>query len=245
MLKLRWILLLMLIIFTISLSACNDYESYYEFTGCIWDDINDCNIGIYMEIDPLMVVERDGKFGAVNENGEEIIKAKYSYLGFFKDGMCAVFDESGMQGFINKNGELVIPMEWVVMSHDAPAFNNGSVILWKDMPNGETKGFRYFKDGDILLEAKWQSAEEFGDCFEDYAFVRYNELWGVVDEKGNYVVVPQFYSISKECTIFKNSKVAIVFDGNKYGLIIKKNKSDYKYKPSERWLNFDHNCSKK
>ena len=55
----------------------------------------------------LAVVKVDGKYGAINLNGEMVINPKYDFMFPFREGL-AVIRSDGRYGCINLEGEMVI-----------------------------------------------------------------------------------------------------------------------------------------
>jgi hypothetical protein len=55
-------------------------------------------------------VEIAGKYGFINETGEEYIPVKYDYIGPFKNGL-AIVALNGRRGLINEAGEEVVTLE--------------------------------------------------------------------------------------------------------------------------------------
>ena len=66
------------------------------------------------------VVEKSGKYGYINTNGEEVIECKYDFVSKFSEGF-AVVEKSGKYGYINTNGEEVIECKY----DDASNFSKG------------------------------------------------------------------------------------------------------------------------
>lgn len=70
-------------------------------------------------------VKRDGKYGYINEKGEEIIPVKYDLAGKFNDGFAWVRVEDDY-GYINTKGKVVIPISLYYAS--SLAFGKGLAI---------------------------------------------------------------------------------------------------------------------
>ena len=74
--------------------------------------------------DGMAKVNRNGLWGFINENGDEIIPCKYLSASDFKEGLAAVsigdltitenfsFPKNQKYGVINKEGKVVIPFEF-------------------------------------------------------------------------------------------------------------------------------------
>lgn len=69
-------------------------------------------VGDYTE--GMSIVKRDNQYGAINLNGEEIIKPSFDLISDFSEGL-AVFQRNGKYGFLDKQGFVAIPpvYDWV------------------------------------------------------------------------------------------------------------------------------------
>lgn len=67
----------------------------------------------YSEYEDIIRVDKDGKTGYVDENGNIISDFQWKSGSYCAEGMIAVCNEKGKWGFINKQGELVIPCTYV------------------------------------------------------------------------------------------------------------------------------------
>ncbi|NMG73095.1 WG repeat-containing protein, partial [Parazoarcus communis] len=68
-------------------------------------------VGIFKEgLAFYSAFNKDGKkeFGFIDNTGNIVIKPKFSTVGFFTEGLCAVKNELGKIGYINKKGELIV-----------------------------------------------------------------------------------------------------------------------------------------
>ena len=63
----------------------------------IYDEVEDFRNG-------FAAVKRNGKWGFVNEKGEEMIPCNYDYVNDFEEGFARV-EIDGKWGFVNKQGE--------------------------------------------------------------------------------------------------------------------------------------------
>ena len=59
----------------------------------------------------LAMVTKDGKYGYINEEGEEVIPCKHNEAWDFSEGLAKV-KKDGKWGYINKEGEEVIPCKY-------------------------------------------------------------------------------------------------------------------------------------
>ncbi|WP_305257429.1 WG repeat-containing protein [uncultured Duncaniella sp.] len=100
----------------------------------------------------MAAVRRDGKWGYINLQGEEVIPCQFSDefpVGQFSEGLACVVDDRSEKdkklwnkrvGFINKKGEFVITGDyfteapagavWEDESHKLPSFKDGKCAVW-------------------------------------------------------------------------------------------------------------------
>ena len=67
-------------------------------------------VGFFQE-EGLARVELNGKYGFINEEGEEVIPLKYDNAGNFSEGLAEV-KLNGKWGLVNTKGEEVVPPEY-------------------------------------------------------------------------------------------------------------------------------------
>ena len=131
------------------------------------------------------VFYKDGKYGYLDEKGEEIIPAKFQRAGLFRNGLAAV-KEDDKWGYIDLNGEYVIEP----MYDDANSFfanvtevkqNDESLIINQ---NGE------IKQRGILIPDSYRTEE----CQQEGLMVVYNEngKYGYMNVDGDLIVEPKF-----------------------------------------------------
>ncbi len=92
----------------------------------------------------LSVVSKDGKYGAIDANGKEIIPPTYDFLGGFNDGLSQA-KKGNKKGYINKQGNEVIPFEYDFANN----FENGIAKVNKD-----EKWFYIDKAGKLVKDAE-------------------------------------------------------------------------------------------
>ncbi len=61
----------------------------------------------------LLVVSKEGKYGAINFKNEVVVPFKFDFLEFFSDGMAKFIDgKTNLAGFINTSGKETIPAQF-------------------------------------------------------------------------------------------------------------------------------------
>ena len=68
----------------------------------------------------LARIERDGKYGFIDNTGQVVIPPKYDLAWDFSEGLARV-SQNGKYGFIDKTGKVVIPLKY----DKADSFYNG------------------------------------------------------------------------------------------------------------------------
>lgn len=128
----------------------------------------------------MAAVRRDGKWGYINLQGEEVIPCQFSDAfppGQFSEGLACVVDERSEEdkklwnrrvGFINKRGEFVITGDyfteaptlgtvWNDESHMLPSFKDGKCSVWNTAvyslndENSESGWSKEYEANDVVL----------------------------------------------------------------------------------------------
>ncbi len=202
--------------------------------------------------------EKNGKYGFVDKNGNEIIPPKYEWVGQFKEGVARVFTND-KAGYVAKKGKVVISEKY----DDAWEFSQGlaKVMVLKQVKDEKVPHYGFVnKKGVEVVPAIYQDAQSF---YDGLAAVKKDDKWGYIDSKGQ-VLIPfkyknaqSFYEgfaiveikkgtpffISKTGEEFDNFKpyadeAAAVMKEGKWGFIDKKGRLivDFKY---DEVLNFN------
>ena len=125
--------------------------------------------------DLIPIVDKNGKWGFVDKNGNEVIPCKYDGAWYFSEGFALV-QMNDKWGFIDKNGNEVIPCKY----DDAGGFSEGFALV---QMNGKW-GF-VDKNGNEVIPCKYDDAWDFS---EGLALVQMNDKWGFIDKNGNEVI---------------------------------------------------------
>jgi hypothetical protein len=125
----------------------------------------------------ITVVEKNGKFGYLNNKGVEIIKCKYDCALDFSEGLAAV-KENDKWGFINDKGEYVIRN---IYDSETANFAFGEDVLFsKGVARVLLNGNAIFIDskGKKIQDCIYERIEPF---HAGLAAVKLNEKWGFID----------------------------------------------------------------
>lgn len=177
---------------------------------------------------------------AINVKGEVLFTLQdYQYVRILREGMAAVCkrDSSGEKwGFIDSDGGLAIVPQYNAVGN----FSNGLCAI---LDKSEKWGY-IDKDENIAINCQFDSAGEFQ---AGRAVVEKDDKWGVINEKGGYVIKPEYESISIDGSNYligqndkygwcdENGKVLINpqfedakrFNGNKYAVVSNDEKMGY------------------
>ncbi len=146
-------------------------------------------------------VEKNGKYGFINTNGEEVISCQYQLAEPFKDGMAKVL-RSGKWGFVNKSGQEVVRCEY----DDIQLFDSKHWLLSK---NGK-KGLMS-KSGTILTDCRFT---DIGPFLNGRAEVKNGNLKGVVNVDGADII-PCMYNLIDD----ERNGMCLVMRDRLYGYI--------------------------
>lgn len=167
------------------------------------DHVDDFSEGLA----PFRTVENT--WGYLAPDGTASIKAQFSKVGYFHNGLAWAKDAAGMVGFINTKGEWVIqPTYLKVTDFDTPekisiAKTAAGEVLLK--MNGEV----------ITVEG----ATDIAQFSEGFSAARKGETWGFINTKGEWVVPPTYTRVERFSDGLANVRIV-----DKWGAIDKSGK---------------------
>lgn len=143
-----------------------------------YDDIADFSEG-------MAIVKKNNQFGAINQNGQEIIKPAFDMISDFSEGF-AVFLKSGKYGFLDKQGFVAISpiYDWV------SSFKDGQCRAQYNKLFGVIN-----KKGDFIIQPAFDLIDEENKGI--YLLMK-NNLYGFADSSGcmlteiKYVYQPSY-----------------------------------------------------
>ncbi|MBR6432447.1 MAG: WG repeat-containing protein, partial [Muribaculaceae bacterium] len=178
-------------------------------------DVNRNFLGVneYNEIgdfkDGIAKVKRNGKYGYINTQGEEIIPCKYDRIeAFNEETQMATTFIGDKKGYVKKNGNVVVQAKYDQIG----AFNQDGIAKVK---NNGLWGYVNNK-GKELVPCEYTSID---DIHENMVLVSKNGKWGYAGING-YDNIPCTYEAAKP---FNDGKAAVKKNG-KWGYI---NSSNY------------------
>jgi len=139
----------------------------------------------------IVVVSRDGRYGAVDKNGNTVISVRYSDLSAFDAGGLALAAENKKYGFLDVTGEWAIQPVFDGVSRFSS--NGPALAVMRELDKATStmqKRWGYIdRQGRWVLHLDVDHAWEFR---EGYARVKKNGLYGMIDQQGNYVIEPVY-----------------------------------------------------
>ncbi len=169
----------------------------------------------------LMMVEKDGEFGFLNNKMEEIIPCGlYSYAEPFNPFRLAIVEKQDKYGVIDDSGQFVIPAIYDRMEHPSVY----SYVSMTFVAESESRYLIFKPDGTLLLEEKYSDfyfsririKNEFQDC---YNLKNLNNKYGVVGVDGE-ILIPFDY---EQIDLFEGDSLTKARLKDKYGVINSKN----------------------
>jgi hypothetical protein len=150
-----------------------------EITREIFSDINRMS-------EDLIVVNKNGYWGALNKNGDLKVEMKYLSLTDFSSGLAVACGADGREGFINASGDIVIDFRhWRVYE-----FHDGLAAV-DDWDTGKS-GF-IDTTGEVVTGLNFDLVKRFS---EGVAPAYINGKCGFIDRNGVWIIEPKFMHCS-------------------------------------------------
>lgn len=157
--------------------------------------------------DKIFICERDGKFGAFNENGDKILDFIYQNIEFFnghKEGL-RITQEKGHVGIVDYKGQVLIPLEYDSVgygSHIEEA-DSTSIIEYELLNSASDRyygksgsGIYYLDDeGNEVEEVRYVRTEERSRNLNDFLSAKQNtETPKEFRTTGNLLIMDNAYN---------------------------------------------------
>ncbi len=136
--------------------------------------------------------ETDKQYGYMDIKGNIVIPPSFNYCSDFVDNRACVSLKDGKYAIINKKGEVLTHLnKYITLVETSegmePFFN-------------ETDGKWGYKNeaGEVVISPKYESPGKFEDGFAvvEYSTGQYDNFYGVIDTKGNFIIKPEFIGIN-------------------------------------------------
>lgn len=156
----------------------------------------DVNKDIELADSLFLPFNRDGFYGYMNRDGEELIDNVFAYAGFFKEGLAPVQTDEGT-GFLSKIGVIQIYPGYDL----ATEFEKGLAIVEKNEQLGLID-----RNGRIILDLKY---DDIGSLQGDLIYASLNEKYGYYDRSGK-LRIPHMYDDAYD---FEKGVAKVSFEG--------------------------------
>ncbi len=224
----------------------------------------DNNNNIWYE-DNVLKVEKDGLFGLINFDGNEILPCEYQKIDTLKNVKNSILvQKDGLFGLVNNSGNKIIDTKYSSIEALNDDYNNGYIVK-----NSDGKLGVIATNKDVIFECKYSDIKHvYGN--ETY-IVKENDKWQIVNkstEKSVEINYEDVKSINSENIVIKNNskygiiatdkteKVPCEYDDmnyafldyyivkkdNKYGIINSKNEKSLELQYESLYFNKDADC---
>ena len=158
----------------------NSHWGILDGKGSILMEPKYSEIGSYA--DGLFLAKSGEKYGYINKNGKEVIPFQYADAKPFSEGTALVYkDEQSSPEFMDTDGHLVLKSPYPYVR--SAGFSSGLVGV-----ADATERFGYMdKAGSLVIDLQFQEVSEFTG---DLAAVKKDDLWGIIDKTGAFVLAP-------------------------------------------------------
>ncbi len=157
-------------------------------------------------------VQKNGKWGMVNEKGKEVLECKYLTINSFSEGWASIQDEKGWY-FVDSSMSVQLDFR----EEDYFGLGNFSDSLcWFKIKRHEKNLYGFMdKNGEVIINSIYSKAFDFQ---QGRARVVKNKKTGLINKKGKFVMKPKLYDLVFP---FDENGIAQVRENNMgdYGLI--------------------------
>lgn len=175
-----------------------DYSN--KMLSARYDEIADFSEG-------MAIVKKNNLYGAINLNGQEIVKPVYEMMSDYAEGVAVIL-KNGKYGFADKQGFVVISpiYDWV------SSFKNGQARAQYNKLFGVIN-----KKGDFVIQPTYDQIDEMHQGV--YLLVK-NNLYGFADSSGCMITEVKYnYQPSYKTSLLTDGKFLRVFTPKKQELL--------------------------
>ena len=128
--------------------------------------------------------DKNGLYGLLDENGNEIVSAQYLYIDIVKEGMIPAFTIEKEFVFLDETGRKIKDISF----HDINPSYREDLLAVADPETGKW-GF-VDRNLNYVIKPQFEDVWSFIDGIA--LVITQNGLRGIIDKTGKYIVVPQF-----------------------------------------------------
>ena len=188
------------------------------------------------ENSPLHRIEKYGKWGYVDDKGNQVVSCKYNHAYPFYESELALVESEGQFGYINKQGQVKIPLQYkkaYPFSDSVAAVKKGGINKY---------GFINSK-GEVIVKFDYSDVK--WGFVEGYAWVKKGNSWGLINKSGVAEVDFQYSNISSFdpetgfADVVTKKGVIHYYDakGNKFNYAKEREDANMPKKPKIEWQN--------
>ena len=167
----------------------------YDGNGNIWNEDN------------VLKVSKDGKYGLINLDGNEVLACIYDKIDTIKGVKNSILiQKDGLYGLANNQGNVIIECTYPEITALTNDYTNGYVVK-----NAESKYGLISINKDQVLECKYAEIKHV--CGNDMYIVKEDTKWKIVNSAGDKSLEIDFEDVK-----FINSDVIVAKKGGKYGI---------------------------
>lgn len=168
--------------------------------------------------DNVLRVSKDGKYGIINFNGEEVLACEYDEITALK-GVTSNFivKKDDKVGLVNEKGQTIIDTEYKNILTLEEGYKNEYIIVGTDNKYGLIS-----TSGTVLIEPIYESVKYLGSS--NLFAVKQNKTWKLMNTEENKIIIDDEYDDIVEA----KSENIIIKENGKYGVVSKDNKEKIK-----------------
>lgn len=176
-------------------------------TSLNWDNIS----SLYVENGDPLIAQKDGKYGFIDLDGNEVIPFLWDKVYAFSQGIAKV-EKDHLYGYINKGGEYIIPLQ-KMNSYDY--FDSDDTVRFVDIEDPDQWGYMD-RNGNVLCKVNYQYYTGVPIKQEGLNVVTENGKAGYMEINGEMAIPFQW-----EYAYGFSEGFAFVSDGKAYAMINK------------------------
>ncbi len=156
----------------------------------------------------VLKVQKAGKYGLINLDGNEILPCEYDSISTMKGVKnCLVVKNDVNTGIVDTSGKIVVPVQYPSVEVIAKNTDNGYIVK-----NNENKYGVIKSDGNFVLDCKYDAIENIID--ENRFLVKENGTWKMIDQDGT-----SYLDGKVDDVISMNNGDVVVKQNGKYGVL--------------------------
>lgn len=181
-------------------------------------DNSDSKQNVWYE-DNVLRVSRNGKYGIINFEGQEVLPCEYDEITALK-GVTSNFlvKKDGKLGLVNEKGQTIINTEYKNILTLKEGYKSEYVIV-----NAENKYGVISTSGTILIEPTYEGVKYLGSS--SLFAVKQDNTWKLMETEEKKIIIDGGY---KDIVEAKSENIVVVNNDGKYGVVSKENEEKIK-----------------